>query len=85
MSTGSSLCSRRIFLVCLSAVAFAADPPANLARLTAERETETEAARASSTYNQLVLSEVMRSSGVKEVIASESDILDGMAWSLAQT
>lgn len=65
MSTGSSLCSRRIFLVCLSAVAFAADPPANLARLAAERETATEAARASYTYKQLVVFEEMAKNGAK--------------------
>ena len=32
----------------------------------------------------LVLSEIMRATGAKEFIASESDILDGMAWSLGQ-
>ena len=30
----------------------------------------------------LVLSEIMKATGAKEFIASESDILDGMAWSL---
>ena len=33
----------------------------------------------------LVLSEIMRATGAKEFVASESDILDGMAWSLAQS
>ena len=32
----------------------------------------------------LVLSEIMKATGAKEFIASESDILDGMAWSLGQ-
>ena len=32
----------------------------------------------------LVLSEIMKSTGATEFIASESDILDGMAWSLGQ-
>jgi exopolyphosphatase/guanosine-5'-triphosphate,3'-diphosphate pyrophosphatase len=32
----------------------------------------------------LVLSEVMRATKASEFVASESDILDGMAWSLAQ-
>ena len=32
----------------------------------------------------LVLSEIMKATGTKEFIASESDILDGMAWSLGQ-
>ena len=31
----------------------------------------------------LVLSRVMIATGAKEFIASESDILDGIAWSLA--
>lgn len=31
----------------------------------------------------LVLSRIMELSGAKEFVASESDILDGMAWSLA--
>ncbi|CAB5240223.1 unannotated protein [freshwater metagenome] len=30
----------------------------------------------------LVLSEIMKATGAKEFVASESDILDGMAWSL---
>jgi exopolyphosphatase/guanosine-5'-triphosphate,3'-diphosphate pyrophosphatase len=30
----------------------------------------------------LVLSEIMKATGAKEFIASESDILDGMAWSI---
>ena len=33
----------------------------------------------------LVLSEIMKAAGAKEFIASESDILDGMAWSLGQS
>ena len=33
----------------------------------------------------LVLSEIMKATGAKEFIASESDILDGMAWSLGQS
>lgn len=33
----------------------------------------------------MVLSEIMKSTGAKEFIASESDILDGMAWSLGQS
>ncbi|MBC7462770.1 MAG: Ppx/GppA family phosphatase [Actinobacteria bacterium] len=37
------------------------------------------------TAGSLVLSEVMRATGAKEFVASESDILDGMAWSLAQS
>ena len=32
----------------------------------------------------LVLSEIMKATGAKEFVASESDILDGMAWSLGQ-
>ncbi len=32
----------------------------------------------------LVLSEIMRATGAKEFVASENDILDGMAWSLAK-
>ena len=32
----------------------------------------------------LVLSEIMKATGTKEFIASESDILDGMAWSLGK-
>ena len=32
----------------------------------------------------LVLSEIMKATGATEFIASESDILDGMAWSLGQ-
>ena len=32
----------------------------------------------------LVLSEIMKATGAKEFIASESDILDGMAWSLGK-
>lgn len=36
------------------------------------------------TAGSLVLSEIMRATGAKEFVASESDILDGMAWSLAQ-
>ena len=32
----------------------------------------------------LVLSEILRATGAKEFVASESDILDGMAWSLAK-
>jgi exopolyphosphatase/guanosine-5'-triphosphate,3'-diphosphate pyrophosphatase len=30
----------------------------------------------------LVLDEIIKATGVKEFIASESDILDGIAWSL---
>jgi len=30
----------------------------------------------------LVLSRIMRATGASEFVASESDILDGMAWSL---
>jgi len=33
----------------------------------------------------LVLSQIMYATGAKEFVASESDILDGMAWSLAQS
>lgn len=32
----------------------------------------------------LVLSEIMRATGAKEFVASESDILDGIAWSLGK-
>lgn len=32
----------------------------------------------------LVLSEIMRATGAEEFVASENDILDGMAWSLAK-
>ena len=32
----------------------------------------------------LVLSEIVKATGVAEIIASESDILDGIAWSLGQ-
>ena len=33
----------------------------------------------------LVLSQIMEATGASEFVASESDILDGMAWSLAQS
>ena len=36
------------------------------------------------TAGSLVLSRIMSATGAKEFIASESDILDGMAWSLAE-
>jgi exopolyphosphatase/guanosine-5'-triphosphate,3'-diphosphate pyrophosphatase len=32
----------------------------------------------------LVLSEIMKATGAKEFIASESDILDGIAWDLGK-
>ena len=32
----------------------------------------------------LVLSEIMKATGAKEFVASEADILDGIAWSLAR-
>ena len=32
----------------------------------------------------LVLSRIMSATGAQEFVASESDILDGMAWSLAE-
>lgn len=35
------------------------------------------------TAGSLVLSEIMKATGAKEFVASESDILDGMAWDLA--
>jgi exopolyphosphatase/guanosine-5'-triphosphate,3'-diphosphate pyrophosphatase len=31
-----------------------------------------------------VLSEILKATGAKEFAASENDILDGMAWSLAK-
>ena len=37
------------------------------------------------TAGALVLSRVMIATGATEFIASESDILDGMAWSLSQS
>ncbi len=37
------------------------------------------------TAGALVLSEVMSATGAKEFVASESDILDGMAWSLVES
>jgi exopolyphosphatase/guanosine-5'-triphosphate,3'-diphosphate pyrophosphatase len=37
------------------------------------------------TAGALVLSQIMEATGAKEFVASESDILDGMAWSLAQS
>ena len=37
------------------------------------------------TAGALVLSEIMRATGAEEFVASESDILDGMVWSLAQS
>ncbi len=37
------------------------------------------------TAGSLVLSEIMTATGAKEFVASETDILDGMAWSLAST
>ena len=37
------------------------------------------------TAGALVLSQIMYATGAKEFVASESDILDGMAWSLAQS
>jgi exopolyphosphatase/guanosine-5'-triphosphate,3'-diphosphate pyrophosphatase len=36
------------------------------------------------TAGSLVLSEIMKATGAKEFVASENDILDGMAWSLAK-
>ena len=36
------------------------------------------------TAGALVLSRVMAATGVSEFVASESDILDGIAWSLAK-
>ena len=36
------------------------------------------------TAGSLVLSEIVKSTGAKEFVASENDILDGMAWSLAK-
>ena len=36
------------------------------------------------TAGSLVLSEIVRATGAKEFVASENDILDGMAWSLAK-
>lgn len=36
------------------------------------------------TAGALVLSQIMEATGAKEFVASESDILDGMAWSLAK-
>lgn len=36
------------------------------------------------TAGALVLSQIIEATGAKEFVASESDILDGMAWSLAQ-
>jgi exopolyphosphatase/guanosine-5'-triphosphate,3'-diphosphate pyrophosphatase len=32
----------------------------------------------------LVLSEIMKATAAKEFVASESDILDGMAWNLGE-
>ena len=37
------------------------------------------------TAGALVLSQIMEATGAKEFVASESDILDGMAWSLAKS
>ena len=37
------------------------------------------------TAGAIVLSRVMVATGAKEFVASESDILDGMAWSLNQS
>lgn len=37
------------------------------------------------TAGALVLSQIMDATGAKEFVASESDILDGMAWSLAKS
>lgn len=37
------------------------------------------------TAGSLVLSRIMSATGAKEFVASESDILDGMAWSLAKS
>ncbi len=36
------------------------------------------------TAGSLVLSEILKATGAKEFVASENDILDGMAWSLAK-
>jgi exopolyphosphatase/guanosine-5'-triphosphate,3'-diphosphate pyrophosphatase len=36
------------------------------------------------TAGSLVLSEIVKATGAKEFVASENDILDGMAWSLAK-
>jgi exopolyphosphatase/guanosine-5'-triphosphate,3'-diphosphate pyrophosphatase len=37
------------------------------------------------TAGALVLSQILEATGAKEFVASESDILDGMAWSLAKS
>jgi exopolyphosphatase/guanosine-5'-triphosphate,3'-diphosphate pyrophosphatase len=44
----------------------------------------TQEQRAVISAGTLVLSRIMRATGAAEFIASESDILDGMAWSLAK-
>jgi exopolyphosphatase/guanosine-5'-triphosphate,3'-diphosphate pyrophosphatase len=36
------------------------------------------------TAGSLVLSKIIKATGAKEFVASENDILDGMAWSLAK-
>ena len=36
------------------------------------------------TAGSLVLSKIVKATGAKEFVASENDILDGMAWSLAK-
>ena len=36
------------------------------------------------TSGSLVLSRVMKATGASEFVASESDILDGIAWGLAK-
>ena len=71
ISTTSSGWSRRIFLVCATrlvcatSLAFSAEPPANLVRLAAGRETATAAARANYTYKQQVLFEELSKNGVR--------------------
>ena len=54
-----------LFLICLNLPALAKDPPPNIARLAADRETQTEAARAQYLYKQTVVLEEIGKSGVK--------------------
>ena len=54
-----------LLLFCFDSISLAADPPANIARLAADRETLTEAGRAQYLYKQAVMLEEIGKSGVK--------------------
>lgn len=54
-----------LLLFCIDSISLAADPPANIARLAADRETLTESARGQYLYKQAVVLEEIGKSGVK--------------------